>query len=196
MDIGAWNEIHGEKSKETLQVFFESRTDSYAVLQLKVTDETAPDRYMEYDWLQDHNREPEIDHYDVVYTARLPSGLQTDRLLEDIYLRLNLFHPEDYAGHSLSVSDIVALKQAGVITCHYVDSIGFRQLPDFMPENYLRNAEMQLEDDYSMLDGCINNGKKETVQDERPSVLEQLKNAQEREKLPAPPKHREEREIE
>ena len=70
-----------------------------------------------------------------------------------IYQRFNVDHPADFKGHSLSVSDIVALKKDGVVSCHYVDSIGFRELPGFMSENYLKAAEMSLEDDYSMIDG-------------------------------------------
>ena len=72
--------------------------------------------------------------------------------------------PEDFRGHSLSVSDIVALKQNGVVSCHYVDSWGFKELPGFLkPENYLKNAEMAMEDDYGMIDGIINNGPRKTV---------------------------------
>ena len=61
----------------------------------------------------------------------------------------------------MSVSDIVALKQNGVVSCHYVDSVGFQQIPGFLPENHLKNAEMTVEDDYGMIDGVINNGSKE-----------------------------------
>ena len=69
-----------------------------------------------------------------------------------------------FRGHSLSVSDIVALKQNGVVSCHYVDSWGFKELPGFLkPENYLKNAEMAMEDDYGMIDGIINNGPRKTV---------------------------------
>lgn len=79
----------------------------------------------------------------------------------------------------------MALRQNGVVSCHYVDSVGFRELPNFHPENYLRNAEMALEDDYNQLDGIVNNAPKEPTQ-ERPSVLEQLK--KERDRPAEPPK--------
>lgn len=80
-------------------------------------------------------------------------------------------------------SDIIAIRQNGIVSCHYVDSIGFKELPEFIkPENYLKNAEMAMEDDYNMLDGLVNNAPadrvKESVKEsvtERPSVLEQLK---------------------
>ena len=61
----------------------------------------------------------------------------------------------------LSVSDIVAIKQDGKVSCHYCDSVGFTQIPGFLPQNPLKNAEMAVEDDYGMIDGIINNGAKE-----------------------------------
>lgn len=110
---------------------------------------------------------------EAAYVAELPTNphVSQDAMLEGLYTKFNLDHPEDFRGHSLSVSDIVALKTDSVVSYHYVDSIGFKELHGFMPDNYLRNAEMGLEDDYGMIDGVINNGKKE----EPPSVLEQLK---------------------
>ena len=48
-----------------------------------------------------------------------------------------------------------------MVSCHYVDSVGFADVPAFLPENYLKNAEMAMEDDYGMIDGYINNGPKE-----------------------------------
>ena len=59
----------------------------------------------------------------------------------------------DFTGHSLSVSDIIALKQDGVVSYHYCDNVGFQELPGFMSENYLKAAEMSTEDDYGMIDG-------------------------------------------
>ena len=96
-------------------------------------------------------------------------------LLESIYSRFNIDRPEDFKGHSLSVSDIVAIRQAGVVSCYYCDSIGFQKLDMVLePQNYLKAAEMSMEDDYSMLDGVINNGKAPQLED-TPSMLGQLK---------------------
>ena len=108
-------------------------------------------------------------------------------MLEELYAKFNVSRPDDVTGHSLSVSDIVALRQNGVVSCHYVDSIGFQELPGFLkPENYLKAAEMAMEDDYGMIDGVINNGKKEEPA-EKASVLDQLKEKQEA-VPPAPPR--------
>ena len=96
-------------------------------------------------------------------------------MLEGLYTKFNIDHPEDFRGHSISMSDIVALKVAHEVSFHYVDRIGFVELQDFMkPENYLKNAEMAMEDDYGMLDGVINNGKAPATE-ESTSVLEQIK---------------------
>ena len=78
----------------------------------------------------------------------------------------------------MSVSDVVGLKINGKITTHYVDSIGFQKLDNFIPvDNPLKNAEMVMEDDYGMLDGIINNRKNPALKEaeKRPSVAERLK---------------------
>ncbi|MCD8096576.1 MAG: DUF3849 domain-containing protein [Lachnospiraceae bacterium] len=180
-----------EKNQEILKSFLESEEDSYAILQLKQTEETAQECFMNYKWLRNHGKEPQMEHYDVVYTGRLYSGTG----LEDLFVKFNLYRPDDFKGHSLSVSDIVALKQDGVVSCYYVDSVGFCKLPDFHPENYLKNAEMLLEDDLSMEDGVVNNGPK-NPEKERPSVREKLKNTQEPISSAKPVTHRKERELE
>lgn len=102
--------------------------------------------------------------YELVYSAPLSSADVRDQaaILESLYARFNLDRPEGFHGHSLSVSDVIALKQNGRLTCYYTDSFGFQKLPDFIPpENALRNAEMAMEDDLNMIDGIINNGPKD-----------------------------------
>ncbi len=174
--IRKWDEVHGDTTPdEAMVAFLESANDSYAILQLRSSEETAFERFMSMDYLKRQGKEPDIDHYEVVYTAPLLPYKDINTMLEETYVKFNMEHPADFTGHSLSVSDIVALKQNGVVSCHYVDSIGFKELPNFLrPENYLKYAEMSTEDDYGMIDGVINNGKREE-QMEKPSVLEQLK---------------------
>ena len=175
--IQKWDEVHGAAEPDPMSTFIESATDGYAILQLRRNEDTAYELFASMKELERMGLEPDIDHYEVVYTAPLPAYQSRNALLEDIYVKFNVARPEDFYGHSLSVSDIVAVKEAGQISCHYVDSIGFRELPEFLqPENYLKNAEMSMEDDYGMIDGIINNGRKDEPA-ERPSVLEQLKNA-------------------
>ena len=117
-------------------------------------------------------------------------------MLEQQFQIYNTGRPDDFTGHSLSVSDIVALKRGGEISYHYVDAFGFREVPNFHPPgNYLKSAEMTTEDDYGMIDGIINNGKAASVQDEKkPSVVDKLKTQQTQPHKSAPKKSKE-REI-
>ena len=166
--IERWNEVDGNLDNgKKLQAFLDSTTDTYAILQLRRTDETVYERFESYEALKRQGKEPNIDHYDVVYVAPLSSYTDQTAMLEGLYTKFNVERPEDFRGHSLSVSDIVALKQDGKVSYHYCDSMGFQELPAFQkPENYLKAAEMSMEDDYGMIDGIINNGPKQpTVAD-------------------------------
>ena len=186
--IEKWDEVHGnQKPSEKMQAFLESATDQYAILQLRRSEDTVYERFSSMRELERMGLEPNIDHYEVVYTAALRPYKDQNTMLEELYEKFNVSRPEDFTGHSLSVSDIVALRENGAVSCHYVDSVGFKELPGFLkPENYLKNAEMAMEDDYGMLDGLVNNGKKEESP-EKQSVLEQLKEKQEA-LPPAPPR--------
>ncbi len=177
--IERWSDIAGNDAPtDKLTVFLESMTDSYAILQLRRIEDTEFERFMSLSYLHRAGKEPEFDHYEVVYTADLPSYTNRAMMLEGLYTKFNIDRPSDFTGHSLSVSDIVALKNNGAVSFHYVDSIGFKELRDFMKsENYLKSAEMSMEDDYGMIDGIINNGRKD-IEPARPSVLEQLKDAE------------------
>lgn len=194
--IEKWDEINGKSHEEKLEAFLETANDSYAILQLRHTDETISERFMSRSALQRMGKEPELDHYEVVYIAPLELFTNLNVMLEGIYTKFNIHHPEDFRGHSLSVSDIVALKQNGVVSCHYVDSFGFAELPGFMkPENYLKNAEMAMEDDYGMIDGVINNGKSPAAE-EKPSVLGKLKEQPVIDTPKKSPRHSMERDME
>ena len=180
MKIQKWDEINGNGSSEKMmEAFLTSKTDTYAILQLRYTEETAYERFESMEGLRRQGKQPDIDHYEVVYIGPLLPYKDLNTMLEQTYEKFNLDHPADFRGHSLSVSDIIAIRQNGVVSCHYVDSIGFRTLPEFLkPENYLKNAEMSMEDDYGMIDGIVNNGKADRIkeaEEQRPSVLEQLK---------------------
>lgn len=190
--IQKWDEVNGNTTpEEKMTAFLENATDSYAILQLRRGEDTRDEQFMSYSYLQRNGKEPDIDHYEVVYAAALPAYRNQTQLLEGLYEKFNIDHPSDFRGHSLSVSDIVALRVNGVVSSYYVDSFGFKELPEFIkPENYLKAAEMSMEDDYGMLDGIINNGPR----DEKRSVLEQLK--EKAAETPAPlPAKKDEREL-
>jgi len=201
-NIRKWDEVNGlSESEERMTTFLDRQTDGYAILQLRRTDETAYERFESYANLKRQGKEPDYDHYEVVYTGGLPVNLYgQDTLnlaLEGLYEGFNVDYliPEDFTGHSVSVSDIIALKIGGVVSCHYVDSIGFQELPDFLNKsNYLRSAEMAMEDDYNSIDGIINNGPKEEPAG-RKSVLEELKEKTAAEPALPRPKKPEEHEL-
>ena len=166
-----WDAVRGvvtlSEQADTEKLFLENPQDAFLIYQIRRGGELDAYRFMNYDYLQSKGVTPERGGYDAIYTGGFMDYGNARTNLDMIYQRFNVDHPADFKGHSLSVSDIVALKQNGVVSCHYVDSIGFRELPNFLkPENYLKNAEMQLEDDYGMIDGIINNGPKQpTVAD-------------------------------
>ena len=143
------------------KAFQQNPADSYCIYQLRRDPELAELRFMNSQYLREHGLEPAFDHYEAVYSGSLPSDGSTEARLDDLYMKFNTAHPQDFTGHSLSVSDIVVLKQQGAVSSHYVDSVGFVQFPSFLPDYYLINAEMSMEDDYGMIDGIINNGPKE-----------------------------------
>lgn len=143
------------------KAFLQNPADSYCIYQLRRDPELAELRFMNSHYLQEHDIEPAFDHYEAVYSGTFSSDGSTETRLDDLYMKFNAEHPQDFTGHSLSVSDIVVLRQNGAVSSYYVDSVGFTAVPAFLPDNYLKNAEMSMEDDYGMIDGIINNGSKE-----------------------------------
>ena len=150
-----------EHQQEREQAFLSQNRDCFAIYQVKHTDELRDIRYEGMDWLRSIGQAVKRENYDLVYTAPLEPCNSPQATVEQIYNQFNNDHPADYHHPSMSVSDIVAIKQDGKVSCHYCDSSGFTQIPGFLPENPLKNAEMAVEDDYGMIDGIINNGAKE-----------------------------------
>ena len=151
-------------SQDYEKAFLDNPADSFAIYQLRDNDDTVQLHYMNSEYLEEKGLSIQKENYAAVYAGDLDRRGDTQDKLNELYETFNIRRPEDFRGHSLSVSDIVALKQNGVVSCHYVDSWGFKELPGFLkPENYLKNAEMAMEDDYGMIDGIINNGPRKTV---------------------------------
>lgn len=226
--------------------------DIFSIYQIKQGAELRDYRFESLDSLQRAGLSVKSENYDLVYTAPL-SGKDD---LESIFTKFNIDWPEDFHGHSLSVSDVIVLHQSGKDTAHYCDSVGFAEMPQFLkpepvPDNFLtgdtirtprgsfhltdvtreqmeaagygfhhasddgrynimangtrafaiqseqtrekdnplRTAEMTLEDDYGMIDGVINNGRRgeeldkakeaiaKTAPDKKSSIMERLEDA-------------------
>ena len=210
-----------ERQLEREQAFLAHEGCCFAIYQVS-RDDPQNVRFMNLDWLQSHNLAVDRSNYDLIYTAPLNGSGSTMEQLETLYEQFNLKKPVDFHSPSLSVSDIVAIKLDGKVSCHYCDSFGFQQVPGFLPDNPLKNAEMMLEDDYGMIDGIINNGPKEPTvaqleqqarsgqpislmdlaeavhreeRDKKKSVMEQLKSQPRTEHKKTAPKKSAEREI-
>ena len=147
--------------EEREQAFLDYKGDCFAIYQVKHTDELRDIRYEGLEWLKSIGQKVQRENYDLVYTAPLLSSDLKGDVAEQLFYRFNNEHPADYGHPSMSVSDIVAIKQDGRVSCHYCDSFGFAEIPGFLPDNPLKNAEMAVEDDYGMIDGILNNGQKE-----------------------------------
>ena len=210
-----------ERQMEREQAFLAHEGSCFAIYQVS-RDDPQNVRFMNLDWLQSHNLAVDRNNYDLIYTASMNGSGSTMEQLETLYEQFNLQKLVDFHSPSLSVSDIVAIKQDGKVSCHYCDSVGFTEIPGFLPDNPLKNAEMMLEDDYGMIDGIINNGPKELTvaqleqqarsgqpislmdlaaaahreeRDKKKSVMEQLKSQPRTEHKKAAPKKSAEREI-
>jgi hypothetical protein len=194
-----WNAVKSDvPQRDVEQRFLNSPTDAMVIYQLK--DDAPPE--LHFTGLSRLKQLPQRENYEPIYTREVYPGDDINTNLENFYYIFNMDRPADFTGHSLSVSDIIAIKRDGVVSCHYCDSIGFQELPDFLHrENPLKTAEMQMEDDYDMVDGIINNGPKqptvaeleEQVKSGQPISLLDLAEAVQREKeekrqKPAPEK--------
>ena len=139
-------------TKEALLLY--GKEDSYGIYQLARGDATRDLYFEPYDRLQATGHTVDRANYELIYTAPLTA----DVTLNSIWEKFNIDHPKDFKGHSLSVSDVVVLHQNGQDTAHYVDSFGYKKVPEFLqPENYLKTAEQTTEQNYNMIDGQINN---------------------------------------
>ena len=210
-----------EHQQEREQAFLSQNRDCFAIYQVS-RDDPQNVRFMNLDWLKSHNISIDRSNYDLIYTAPLRESGTVPEQLEKLYQQFNLEKPVDFHSPSMSVSDIVAIRQDGKVSCHYCDSVGFTQITGFLPENPLKNAEMMLEDDYGMIDGIINNGAKEPTvaeleqqarsgqpislmdlaaaahreeREKKKSVMEQLKSQPKAEHKKTAPKKSAEREI-
>ena len=210
-----------EHQQEREQAFLAQNRDCFAIYQVS-RDDPQNVRFMNLDWLKSHDISIDRSNYDLIYTAPLRESGTVPEQLEKLYEQFNLQKPADFHSPSMSVSDIVAIKQDGKVSCHYCDSVGFTQIPGFLPENPLKNVEMAVEDDYGMIDGIINNGAKEPTvaeleqqarsgqsislmdlaaaahreeREKKKSVMEQLKSQPKAEHKKTAPKKSAEREI-
>ena len=167
------------------QRFMDTKTDCYAIYQLRDMKATEPLRYEPYDQLVKHGHSIQHANYELVYTSGLlqDTTKSTAEHANDLFYQFNHNHPEGFTGNSLSISDVIAIRHNGEMHCLYVDRWGFKPVPDFLTqENPLKAVELSTEDDMNMIDGVRNNGVATSVKQEkrkqaprRPSIREQLR---------------------
>lgn len=129
---GDTEELH--KIAQAATDIFERSTNVSAVGN-PVVDADPALRFAAMRYLEKKNIAPSIENYEILYRGNLPEGKHSvpqAELLEQLYQKFNCASPTDYHGHSLSVSDVIMLNQDGKISAHYVDSIGFKELPGFL----------------------------------------------------------------
>lgn len=171
-------------AQRTMEVALQrSPVDAFLIYQMR---DDAGDGGLQFSNLADmrlQQVEPVSPLYEPIYLAPLPPFIQKPDMatLNDLYHQFNLERPAGFHGHSMSVSDVVALKVAGETRYYFVDSFGFKSLDHFIqPENYLRNAEMAMEDDAGMIDGIINNGRNPALEPVQPAQTQPQASAEDR----------------
>lgn len=141
--------------------------DQFDIYQLKDIEETRDIRFMAMDYHEMKGVPVSKENYELVYTGELKEGMS----LEDIYTKFNIDRPADFTGHSLSVSDVVVLHQGGENTSHYVDVVGYREVPEFTKETAL-SAEVS-EEKVSAVDNEMAGSEK--AEDYREMMPEEVK---------------------
>ncbi len=184
-----------QHQKEREQAFLDHGADCFAIYQVRNDDALRDIRFESLDWLKSKGRTVERDNYDLVYTAPLPASDGVDAALDQLWYQFNNEHPADFQHPSMSVSDIVALKRDGVVTCHYCDSFGFQQLPDFLtPKPTVAELEDQVKNgqQISLMDlaGAVHREK-----GQKKSVVSQLKTQPQPGRKKTAPKKSAEKEI-
>ena len=139
-----WNQnFDGEPMTDIPQKFLNAGCDVYMVMQLRHDEKILDERFASMRELHRRGKMPDPEHYEVIYYADLPAMWQDvpdNEVLEELFQMFNLSRPQDFEGHSLSVSDVIALKRNGEVSVHYVDSIGFKDLQGFLDKQPERHS--------------------------------------------------------
>lgn len=147
------NQIEKEMAEMENELFSAGR-DMFGIYQLRDGEDLHYHRFESLDRLEKSGLKVEKDNYRLVYIA----PLQERQTLDDIFEEFNLFRPEDFTGHSLSVSDIVLLHKNGENQAMYVDSFGFRAVPQFLEKQQEQENEKPFIDHYYVVEDLQKSG--------------------------------------
>ncbi len=116
--------------KLTEEEILHGKNDAYAIYQINWKGKGREYAFLSFDSLRAKEKIPNRKDYQLVYSG----VLEPEENLDSLYMKFNITHPDDFTGHSLSISDIVVLQRNGRVSISYVDMIGFVRLPDFYKE--------------------------------------------------------------
>ena len=131
-------EIINDMEKENQ--LFDGNGEYYGIYQLRESGERTY-QFMGMREASSFGFEIHGEDYELIYSDRL--GMEDT--LNSLYEKFNINHPQDFTGHSLSVSDVVVMRKNGERKAYYVDSFGFTELPEFIHER-LRLQEVSVEE--------------------------------------------------
>lgn len=132
--------------REDERILLTGGENRYGIYQIQESTKGREYLFMNLDFVNSHDMRVDAEHYAFIYGGKLS---ETDTL-DSLYERFNLNQPEGYYGHSLSVSDVVVLQKEGQAKAYYVDSFGFRELPDFVRQR-MHEAEMNRKREDSLI---------------------------------------------
>ena len=157
-DAAIQSRLREDEQEKREAAFLDHQGDCFAIYQLHRGPELRDVRYIPLEQLRAEGESPRKGNYDLVYTAPLTAQGDTLQQLNQLWHQFNENRPADYHSPSMGISDIVALKQGGVVSCHYVDQYAFSELPGFFSgKNPLRAVEDSVEQNDNQLDGILNN---------------------------------------
>jgi len=168
-DMEQENEATQSVAVETVSE--EKSQDTYKIYQLKSDDELWQYHFESLESLKAHDLKVEGKNYELKYEGEWTAGMH----LEGIYTKFNIDRPEDFTGHSLSVGDIVVLNRDRKETAHFVDSVGFVEVPEFFLESVQEQTREEMAESIEDGDEIIDLG------DDREVVLAQIRGGKEAE---------------
>lgn len=108
---------------------------TYEILQIQDGSDGEQYRFWGMNYVQETGLQVNVSDYESKYQGKLKPG----ETLDTLYERFNIHRPEDFTGHSLSVSDVIVLESGGDKRAFYVDSFGFCEIKDFFTEKLERS---------------------------------------------------------
>ena len=119
-----------EKSKIKETLLLESDGNRYGIYQINSGQEERGYQFLSLEAAKEMGFTVDGKDYQMVYSERLRDATT----LDDLFERFNIERPNDFTGHSMSVSDVIIMNRGGRLTAYYVDSFGFTELPDFVTQ--------------------------------------------------------------